>query len=68
MKTMLKKMSSITALILFAASVAACHKTSDSTTDNSNNTPAVASSSPDTASSSTDTASSPAASGASASQ
>ena len=61
MKTMLKKMSSITALILFAASVAACHKTSDSTTDNSNYTPAVASSSPDTASS-------PAASGASASQ
>jgi hypothetical protein len=58
MKTMFKKIASITALILFAASVTACHKTTDSTSDNSNATPAVASSSPD-ATSSTDVASSP---------
>jgi len=68
MKILLKKLAFVAASILFAVTVAGCHKASDATTDTSaSSSPAIASSSPDTtsspanASSSPDLASSPAA-------
>jgi len=52
MKILLKKLAFVAASILFAATVAGCHKASDATTDTSaSSSPAIASSSPDLASS-----------------